>query len=70
MLDDNWRCLEVAGPMAFTEVGIMARLSECLAKASISLLAQSTFETDYLCVKTEKLTKATQALRNDGHRVE
>ena len=70
VLDDNWRCLEVAGPMAFTEVGIMARLSGCLAKASISLLAQSTFDTDYLCVKTEKLTKATQELRDDGHRVE
>ena len=70
VLDDHWRCLEVAGPMAFTEVGIMARLSGCLANAGISLLAQSTFDTDYICVKAEKLTEAMLALVKNGHRVQ
>jgi hypothetical protein len=68
VLDGGWRCLEVAGPTAFAGVGVLARLSECLAAANVTLLAQSTFDTVYLCVKAEKLQAAIQALRNDGHR--
>jgi hypothetical protein len=70
VLDGGWRCLEVAGPMAFTVVGVMARLSGCLAAASVSLLAQSTYDTDYLCVTADKLHTAAQALRRDGHWVQ
>jgi hypothetical protein len=69
VLDGGWRCLEVAGPTAFAGVGVLARLSECFAAVNATLLAQSTFDTVYLCVEAEKLQAAIQALRNDGHRV-
>ncbi|MEM1089995.1 MAG: ACT domain-containing protein [Pseudomonadota bacterium] len=64
-----WRCLEVAGPLAFSEVGIMAALSEPLASAGVSLFAVSTFDTDYLLVKSADLKSACEALRAAGNEV-
>ena len=44
----NWKCLKVAGPLDLKLTGILAGLSDTLAKAKISIFAISTFETDYL----------------------
>lgn len=65
--DDGWSCLEVIGPMEFTVVGVMASLSGALAKAGISLMAVSTFDTDYLLVKQPNLEPAIRVLIKAGH---
>jgi hypothetical protein len=64
--DDGWRCFAVKGPMAFTIVGVMAKLSSCLAEAGVSLLAQSTFDTDYVLVKEAQSAEAVTAFRSSG----
>jgi hypothetical protein len=64
-----WRALKVAGPLAFAWVGILAALSTCLAESGVSLFALSTFDTDYLLVKAQDLSKALSALEQAGHRV-
>jgi hypothetical protein len=64
--DDSWVCFMVHGPMPFDLVGIMATLSQVLAKASISLLAQSTFDTDYVLVKAGDADAAKQAFVGAG----
>jgi len=56
----------VQGPMPFDLVGIMAKLSKVLADANISLLAQSTFDTDYILVKVDDLDRAQEALNIGG----
>ncbi len=43
--------LRVAGTLDFSEIGILARLTGTLAKAGISVLAVSTYDTDYLLVR-------------------
>jgi hypothetical protein len=63
----GWRCLRVAGTMPFSVVGILASLTVPLAEAGISLVAVSTFDTDYLLVKEEDRTVALNALRRRGH---
>jgi hypothetical protein len=63
------RCLKVAGPFAFSEIGVLASLTEPLARAGVSLFAISTFDTDYLLVKQENLEKARAALSAAGHQV-
>lgn len=64
----GWRCLKVCGPLAFTEVGVLASLTEPLARAGISLFAVSTFDTDYLLIKEPDLERALQVLLSAGHR--
>ncbi len=65
----GWRALEVAGPLDFSEVGILARLTGDLAAAGIPLFALSTFDTDWLLVRESAASEALRALRSAGHRV-
>ena len=48
----------------------MAYLSGCLAAAGVSLLAQSTFDTDYIFVKAEKAQAAEEAMAGIGVTIE
>ena len=57
--DGGWTAFEVQGPMEFEIVGVMAKLSSTLAEKGVSLLAQSTFDTDYIYVK--KVSEAIEA---------
>ena len=65
----GWRAFKVEGPLDFALTGILASLLDPLAKAGISIFALSTFNTDYLLVKADKVEAATQALRAAGHGV-
>lgn len=62
----DWRCFQLAGPIPFTMVGVLASLVQPLAEAGISVFAISTFDTDYLLVKAADLQRATDALRQHG----
>ena len=65
-VDDGWVCFVVEGSMAFNVLGVMAQLSSTLAEAGISLLAQSTYDTDYIFVKAEKANAAHEAFSEKG----
>ncbi len=67
--EDNWRCLEVLGPLGFSMTGIMSRVSGVLANENISIFAISTFDTDYILVKKDKLEQATKALKKSGYQI-
>ncbi len=67
--EKDWRCLRVAGAMAFTVVGVLASMTAPLASAEISLFAISTFDTDYLLVKAADFDRALTVLRMAGHDV-
>ena len=66
----NWKCLKVAGPLDLNLTGILAGLSDTLAKAKISIFAISTFETDYLLIQKEVLETAKSALESAGYMFE
>ncbi|MFK7916006.1 MAG: ACT domain-containing protein [Pseudomonadales bacterium] len=61
-----WSCLQVAGPIDFSVVGLMATISALLAAAEVSLFALSTFDTDYVLVRSSDLAEAKQALTAGG----
>lgn len=63
----DWRVIKIAGPFAFTAVGVLASLTTPLAQAGISLLAIATYDTDYLLVKSESLERAVETLAAVGH---
>lgn len=65
--DHGWRVFRVEGPLDFSLVGILAEISRVLAGAGISLFAASTFDTDYILVKSAKVDDAAEALRAAGH---
>jgi uncharacterized protein len=63
----GWRAIRVVGLLDFALTGIMAGLSGALAEAGISLFALSTYNTDYILVRTEALGNAVSALRGKGY---
>lgn len=62
MAEKDWRALKVKGPLGFVLTGIVSSLSTPLAKAGISILYISTYETDYLLVKENDLERAIEIL--------
>ena len=66
----NWKCLKVAGPLDLKLTGILAGLSDTLAKAKISIFAISTFETDYVLIQKQVLETAKSALISQGYQFE
>ena len=65
--DSGWSCLKIVGPLDFGLTGILARLSGLLADAGISIFAMSTFDTDYILVKTSQLDLAVATLKTGGY---
>ncbi len=68
-IEPGWRAFRVAGPLDFGLVGILAGLADALAQAGISIFAVSTFNTDYILVRSASFTAARAALRAAGHLV-
>ena len=61
-----FRAVEVAGPLEFGMYGVMAQILAPLVDARISVLAMSTFDTDWILVQSHELEAAAQAWRRGG----
>jgi hypothetical protein len=67
--ENGWSALEVEGPLDFALTGILASIAAPLAEAKVSIFAISTYGTDFILVKHDKLALAIDALRKAGHEV-
>ena len=66
--EDGWRAFRVEeGPLDFSLVGILARISAVLAENQIGIFAVSTYNTDYILVKKENFPKAQKVLTSEGY---
>ncbi|MEN2506760.1 ACT domain-containing protein [Stutzerimonas stutzeri] len=68
-VDKAWRAIKVQGPFAFDQTGVLASFLDPLAVAAIGIFAVSTFDTDYILVKSANLEAAVAALKGAGHRL-
>lgn len=67
--EDHWKVFKIEGVLDFSLVGILAKLATILAECSISIFAVSTFNTDYILVKTADFEKAKQVLIQHGYQI-
>jgi len=67
--DRGWCCFKVEGPLDLSLTGVLASLADPLAQARINIFALSTFDTDYLLVKEDKVSQAAEVLTRSGHRL-
>ncbi len=63
----GWAALKVVGPLDFSLTGILASLTVPLAEAGIPIFTVSTFDTDYLLLKTSALELARKKLEQVCH---
>ncbi len=64
--ETGWTLLALAGPFPFELVGVLASVLGPLAAAGVSIFALSTFDTDYVLVKHERLADAVASLAAVG----
>src|SRR6478672_9253273 len=55
LAEKGWRCFHVHGPFSFNLTGILNALTAPLAEAQVGIFALSTYNTDYLLVKSGDL---------------
>lgn len=65
--DRGWVAIKVEGPLDLSLTGILASLAHPLAEAGIPIFAVSTYDTDYLLVRQERLSQAREVLEDYGH---
>ena len=66
----GWKCIKVKGPLDFNLTGILAGIYDILAQANISIFAISTFDTDYILVRSQDLSSARTKLKKAGYKFE
>ena len=64
--DAGWKGFRIQGVLDFSLIGILSKLTAVLAQNNIGVFAVSTYNTDYILVKSENCEKAENALVNAG----
>ncbi len=67
--DDGWRGFRIHGVLDFSLIGILSKISGILADNNIGIFAVSTYNTDYILVKSESFEKALSVLAAKGYEV-
>lgn len=68
VVEYNWKAIKIVGTLDFSLIGILSKISNILAQAEISIYALSTYNTDYILVKADKLEKAIKVLEQNEYK--
>lgn len=66
-VENDWKMLKIKGVLEFGMVGVIAKISDILAAAKISIFVISTYNTDYILVKADMLEQTVQLLTGAGY---
>ncbi len=69
VVEYNWKAIKIVGTLDFALIGILSKISNILAQAEISIYAISTYNTDYILVKADKLEKAIKVLEQNEYKL-
>ena len=67
--DDGWKGFRIEGVLDFSLIGVLSKISVCLAANNIGIFVLSTYHTDYILTKTENFLRAIEALTKEGYSV-
>ncbi len=67
--NDGWRAFRIEGVLDFSLIGVLSKISACLAANNIGIFVLSTYHTDYILTKTENFLRAIEALTKEGYSV-
>ncbi len=65
----GWKGLKIVGMLDFGMIGVIAKISNLLAAAEISIFVVSTYNTDYILLKATHIEKAIQLLEQEGYKI-
>lgn len=65
----NGSAFRIQGTLDFSLIGILLKISCLMAENNIGIFAISTFNTDYVLIKSKNFSKAIEPLSKTGYRV-
>ncbi len=68
--EDGWRAFRLESPLDFSLIGVLAPITSLLAAAFVPIFAVSTFNTDYVLVKSAEFSRALSLLSDAGYEIE
>ncbi len=67
--DDGWKAFRIEGILDFSLTGILSPIADLMAENEIGIFALSTYNTDYVLVKSESYKKALLILADKGYEI-
>ncbi|MEG0857198.1 MAG: ACT domain-containing protein [Terrisporobacter sp.] len=67
--EGNLRTLKIEGPLDFSLVGILSKISTLMSNKNIPIFAMSTYDTDYILIKNDEINKAIEILEQNNYNV-
>lgn len=67
--ESGWKAFRIRGVLDFSLIGVLSKISALLAGNNIGIFVVSTYNTDYIFVKKEKISEALQVLADNGYRI-
>lgn len=68
--NDGWKMIAVDEKLDFLQIGIIAKIAKILADNKISIIVQSTYDTDFVMVKEQNLIITLRALSEAGYQID
>ncbi len=68
-IERGWRAFRIEGPLDFGLTGVLVAVAKPLADAGIPIFALSTYDTDYVLVKHDRVQPAISALSRADHTI-
>lgn len=68
--EDGWRVLKIDEILDFGAIGVIRNISRILADINTSIFVISTFNTDYIMLKRDRLESAVDALQKNDYSIE
>ena len=67
--DDGWKACRIQGILDFSLVRILSKIAVILANHEISIFAVSTYNTDYVLIKSENYQRGLEILEAAGYKI-
>ena len=68
-VETDWKALRVDGVLDFSMVGVLSRISGILAAENISIFVISTYNTDYIFLKSQDFEKSISLLEKNDYKM-
>lgn len=65
--ESGWRAFRIEGELDFSLIGILSKISSLLAEEQISIFAVSTYNTDYILVRSKDWDSTVKTLTLAGY---
>lgn len=67
--EPGWKGFRIEGALDFSLIGVIAKISKIIAENGIGIFVCSTYNTDYIFVKSAEFERALSALKYAGYEI-